>query len=412
MALMLSGESEHLTFAPLSHGQTLSICQHLEALIRDLQGQNADLRRDLTQADANIAALRKGLGMTDASVQGLQEGCNGMGNAIDGLKKELGRTNNKVNKLMANLEGTNDHAANTRETLKVTGTNLQTLRQDVGGLSDRVNAIQLNIETNLANSTDGLWQELRQAQVVIKTLQGENQKQSSTIQEQREGLRGANSNLQSLNDNLTKTNAYAGSLDKRLQEAVASLKSTRSELSDTITLASHIGEDHKHTKGQLSNSMEALKKLGSHVKRLQEGQDANSTKLSNAAELLQRTSSGLSQTKELLERTSAQVRSLSDAHDMMSTTTSSLQVHLENTSAGLRDVKDNLKKTNSLVLPNLQLDAQRPWSNTGTQKSPMSARTPKKVSTPSTPLPFNLTDQGNLLGTAHDLHSLMNSTSK
>lgn len=279
-----------------------------------------------------------------------------------------------------------DHAAKLAEAQKVSDTHLQNTKQDVGMLQDRVNTLQVDMETKMAKDTAALKEALAQANAAIGTLRGYADASKVEQQEQREALRVTNTGLQGLNDELAKANTNSHMLEQRLAEATGNLKTTQQGLAETNAVALKIHEDHKNTKSQLQATQDNLKKTSSAVKRAHDGLDAATTKLGNTFDQLQKTVGGLDQTKAQLERTAHQVRSLDHAHGVLNGTTNQLRAHLEDTSATVNAVKAGLKETNSIVLPNLQMDSNRPWSLMSTDRvlKPLASpnRTKKGGATP------------------------------
>jgi len=387
MATLLTGESGHHTYAPLSHAQTLSICQHLENMIRELQTKTEELRRDLGHTDVNVAQLRTALGSTNAAVHTLQEGHVNSNNPIETLKKEQVRTGNKINKLGMGLEQVTEAVAGIRESNKVTDTSAAMLKQDFVALTERTNFLQKSLETNIAGDSAEQKEQLGTCIMAIKAIRQDLEKTKSGGQETKENLRITNGNLHTLNDEIAKANTVTGLIDQRLSEAYTNLKATRQNLAETNAVALRIHEDHKNTKSQLAATQEGVKKCSSHVKQVHEGLENTITKLHNNMEQAQKTHAGLIHTRDMLEKTRHQVNGLNEAHEMVSATTMSLQARLEDTHATVQSVKAGLKDTNSVVLPNLRMDFTRPWStlsDNSTQRK-LSARSPLKKSPPTSP---------------------------
>lgn len=385
MAALLAGDSGHHTYAPLSHAQTLSICQHLESMIRDLQGQTAELRRDLGQTDGCVAQLRTSLGGTNAAVQSLQDGQVSANNAIETVKKELVRTGNKINKLGQGLEQVTEACASVREAHKVTDTTVAMMKQDASSLTERTNYLQKSLEISIQGDSAEQKEQLNSALMSIKVLRADLERTKSGQQEQQEGLRHTNANVQALNDEIAKTNTVTGMIDQRLTEAYTNLKATRQNLAETNAVALRMHEDHKNTKSQLVTTQDGVKKCANHVKQVQETLDGTVTKLHNNIDQSQRTAAGLVQARDMLEKTKAQVCGLNEAHEMVSATTMSLQARLEDTHATVQSVKAGLRETNSVVLPNLRMDVTRPWStlsDNSTQRRLMT-RSPVNKKSPS-----------------------------
>jgi len=364
MATLLAGDSGHYSYAPLSQGQTMSICQHLESMIRELRSQFGEMRRDLTNTDSTMAQVRNSLGSTNASVQGLQEAQVVSTNAVDTLKRDVDRTGNKVNKLGVNLESVADVCNSLKESQKVMKISYQQLKQGLATLTERANHVDKVLESSQAGIHTELREQLQHAMVGIKGLRDDHQCTKSSTQELREGLRSTNGRVQGLGEDINKITTHAGLMEHRLGEACVNLKATRQSLAETNAVALKSHEDHRQTKANLGFTQEGVKKCASHVKQLHEAVDLATTKLNNTQDQVQRTIATVAYSKELIDATVSQVRSLRDDHEMVSAATMSLRAGLQDTAATMQSVQADLREANQLVLPNLRLDITRPFSVT------------------------------------------------
>jgi len=281
MATLLAGDSGHYSYAPLSQGQTMSICQHLESMIRELRSQFGEMRRDLTNTDSTMAQVRNSLGSTNASVQGLQEAQVVSTNAVDTLKRDVDRTGNKVNKLGVNLESVADVCNSLKESQKVMKISYQQLKQGLATLTERANHVDKVLESSQAGIHTELREQLQHAMVGIKGLRDDHQCTKSSTQELREGLRSTNGRVQGLGEDINKITTHAGLMEHRLGEACVNLKATRQSLAETNAVALKSHEDHRQTKANLGFTQEGVKKCASHVKQLHEAVDLATTKLNN-----------------------------------------------------------------------------------------------------------------------------------
>lgn len=367
--------------APLSQGQTITLCQQLESMIRELQGQSAALRQDLTNTEDNVFQLRTGLTSTNASVQGLQEGFTSTSNNLDLMKKDFGRAVNKVNKLGTSMESAVEVCNNLRESNKKLFSEVALLRQGHAGLIQQINGVASLADTTKTHITHDLSEQLNIANACIKGLKEDLERTKSGVSELREGFRCSNQKLQGLHDDLTKANMFASSLDQRLNETGTQLKGARQNLSETSSVALKNHEDHKLTKKTLHSTQEAVKKCGFHVRMVNETLDAAIQKLDSTSDTAQKNGSVLSQFKDVLDKTRNEVRSLKEDYMVISETTMFLKTTLHDTEATVKCVQASLQETNSMVLPNLCLDnGARPWSTCSDRcgrKSAMSRMSPK-----------------------------------
>lgn len=356
MAQILSGESGHQAHAPLSTGQTLSIFNVLDNRIRELQEHFSDLRRDQSQTDNSVSQLRAQLGASNGALQSLRESHINVSATVDTLRKETGKLGVKANKLGAGLDHVVDDCRNTRDALKVTGTTVQMLKQEVGSLAERVSSLQVHAETRTSTDVAELRDMVKQANAAIKTLEEDASRLTTVTTEVREQLRQTGHNVQCLGDRVAQGDTIAGTLDLRLQEAFSHLKTTRQQLAETNLVALKTQEDHKHTKSLLNNVHDSVKTNALHIKQSQEQLDGANVRLGNAVEQVAKAFAAVGQARERLDKVSSQVASLGEAHQMVSDQTAQLRAVVTETQVSLQSVKAGLRETNAMVLPNLKLD--------------------------------------------------------
>jgi len=387
MATLLAGESSLHNYAPPSHGQVLAMCQHLESLIRDVQTQTAELRRDYGHADNTIGTLKAQLGETKNGYQHLQDGQHAMAVSVDSLKKDLGRTSAKIGRLGSGLESLQEDISSCREASKVANAHFNVTKQDVGHLQDRVNAIQVQLEKEQASDNSYLKEQIGLAGAAVRDLRQDHEKTKGHLQDHAQAIRATNTSIQRVSDELSRTNTHANMLETRIGEQVQGLKHTKQHLAETNTVALKLHEEHKGTKASLSVTQEAVKKVNVHVKQVNDALDSTSQRVLNNHELLSRTTAGLGEARDTLERTRVQVSTLDHAQQVLTAQTATLQDALEDTTANLHLVKASLKETNSIVLPNLRLDTGRPWSMQSLERDRNSpgSRNGKKVPGGMTP---------------------------
>lgn len=335
----------------------MSLCQHLESLINGLQGQCAELRRDLLQACSGIEMLRVRASSTEASVQGLQEGVREAGSQIGALRQDCRHQGERLAKVATGVESTRDLASQCKEALKMTGAELKSQRREFEALLVRVDGLQATVEKDVDATAKDLLTEVRQVQLALRSGQMDHERLRAGLQEHREALRSTSNTVQSLAEREEKLEAFAGLLDRRLVDVGIAIKGTRSDISDTNSSVALLTEEHRKTRTQISITADSVKMQVAHMRKAQELLESQGRMIAGARDDVVRTSAGLQGAKEGLEKTNVQLRNLSEAHELLRDTSASLRLQLEGDRVSLQSVKESLRQTNSLVLPNLQLEA-------------------------------------------------------
>mmetsp|Transcript_28895 Transcript_28895/g.82149 ORF Transcript_28895/g.82149 Transcript_28895/m.82149 type:complete len:398 (-) Transcript_28895:176-1369(-) len=364
MAHMLSGKSSHSFFAPLSHAQTLEMCQHLEGLIRGLQKETQDLREELSRADREIGSLRSAQGSTTAAVSSLQEGQHKANLATEALRKDAIRSTEKASSMARQLEVHADRAQSHKEQQKLADTGLASLKQEVASLGQQLKDLQTHCENGVGGELVQLRNAMKQAQATIHSTREDLERVKAGGQEDRATLRQECAALARLSDDFARLCTATGATDNRLSETIAQLKGTRHHLAQTNAALVKLNEDHRGLKSHFDVSQEVVKKTTAAVKKLQDTMDVTSAKLANANEQLLAVRAGMLGNKDQIEKAVLRLCGVEDAQERSQQDGSSTQLNLENLKQTVLALKERLRETNALVLPNLQMGVSRARATT------------------------------------------------
>jgi len=378
----------------LSHGQTVSICRHLQEQIDLLQAKFGDLQGDLGKTNAGVNSVREAtkdlcsrFGFHDGrdsedpekAKQGMQSMMDNLSKTASGLeasRKDLGRTNTDVKKLQAAVENSNENIAALREGQKVTNVNLQKLLQDLAQTTDTTHNLRNVIEKRVLQDVEKLRDELSKTNLKVTQLREDGEQQRSLLHNQKEELRATGTNLQNLKDDLAKSNTHIQLMAQRFVEMDKNLKDTKIHLDDTHAAMLRLAEDHDHTTNNVTDCQGNLRKVTNHVKQVQDGLEKTSSDLHATRGQLGNALGVLDNTRQHLEQTKLTVRTLKEAHDVVNAKQNALAGQLEATQMIAHETKKVLNQTNNLVLPNLNMDTGSPFATT----IPASARSNKQHS--------------------------------
>lgn len=355
MAEFLEGKTDHATFAPLSHAQTLQISRHLQDQITQLNGQLQEVTRGLRHATDGVQHVRDSLGETNLNVQALQDGARDTNASVDATRKELGRTNSVVQKLQAGLETSNEGINSLREGQKMANASLQRLGQDLARTTTLANSLQDALQKRVIIDIGELRDELSKTNLHVNNLRTDQDETKAALAEEKENIRANNLATQGVRDDLNKTNTVVHILETRLADTSGSLKATRQSFEDLNNVVLKMHEEAERTKVQVSHALSGMSDVAGHTKDVHDhlnqavlGLSTAETKLDNAVKALDTTRQGLQQTQ-------AEVKSQGDAQDVAKKQLAVLTERLQDVAVTALQVKAGLNETNSLVLPNLDL---------------------------------------------------------
>jgi len=382
MADILGGNPQYSTFAPLSHGQTVSMCKHLEEQIQMLTAKVGDLQMELGKTNDGVSAVRNAthdlhskFGFQDTG-GGLdpEKAKLGMQSMVDNLsktaadleqtRKDMGRTNNDVKKLQVAVDNSQENIAALHQGQKVNNVNLQKVVTDLAQTTDVTANLRSVIEKRVLQDIEKLRDELSKTNLKVSQLREDTEQNRSTLHQHKEELRSQNTGLQALRDELAKSNTHIQLTAQRFVEMDRRLKDTKMHLDDTHAAMLRLSEDHDTVAGNVTDCQGNLRKVTAHVKQVQDGLEKTSSDLHTTRGQLGSTIGVLDSTRQHLEQTKLTVRTLKEGHEIVNAKQNVLAGQLEATQMIAHETKKVLNQTNNLVLPNLNIDTGSNFANT------------------------------------------------
>lgn len=389
MALVIAADNQLLEYAPLSHGQTLAIIQQLEAAVCSLQEQFENLRKESWQSDVKLVELHSSVLSQDAVISGFQDCLNGFSTSVDFVKEEIKRIGGKVVKIDNQIEASGEQLRQQKDATRCLAEKVENQKKEIHTVVRTTRNLEESLEnTNQAGRSTA--EDLQHALHALDMIRHDCNCNRAYIIEQKTSLAKAHDFLQEHKTSIKESGARATLGETKILELQHKLKTTRSEMGDISSFSQHVYDELKQTQATVSNNAEAGKKNNSVYKRLAAKLDDTDEKLNGNIEKLLVTCANLGQTQDQLDKTSAHVRSMAEIQDVLGSTSASLQVQLNSTTSTVQAMKETLRMTNSIVLPNLQIPGNLPWSlrggsstrtprkNMPTALSPGSSRTPPK----------------------------------
>jgi chromosome segregation ATPase len=362
MAAILNGDSEHKSFAPLSHNQTLQICKHLQSLVTALDGKVDEFREDHKTLDAKVNRLTASVNETDSAMNNMKESMAEHRKSVDHLQNEFRQVNAGISYVHKGLDQTNDSVSSLRDGLKVTNTNATAFKTDLGELKTRIKVL----EKQMANDSSGELFKLFEGQSVLKQAV---QRLTEESAQTKSGMEGTKDFLMSTTRELSDTQQVLGrtekavlGLEEMLQQAQQDMKSTRTSLEETNAIVIKVHDDHESVKTTLKGYS---KGLHDHNARFHKHQ----MELEKAAHGLERMRGDLSQTDaklatnaQAVQNTANHVQSLREGFQMHAVSIADVTRGIEHVGGVAQQAKAQIQETNSLLLPNLQLEGDNPAS--------------------------------------------------
>jgi len=357
MAELLEGQTGHTNYAPLSHGQTMSVGRHLQDQIRQLQQVLADLGKGLSETNDAVGDLRKQVGGNHNNLTMINEDLNNTKTVLDTLKNDHGRTGAAVVKLQQGLEGTNNKVAALIDGQKVNDTLLVKIQKEQEGQAQRQHEFKEKIEKKVEMDIRGLRDDFAKSELAQAQIRADADNLKNQVLEEKEQLRQTNLRAKEAEDKFNDMSTFVNILEKRVADSAGNLKTTRENLEDLNTATLKLHEDHDNTKARLAEAGEGVKRAHNHVKQVHGKLEATAQALNNATQKIAEQADHGEYLKQALDQANSKIASCTEGNERANANLSDLKRQLDATDATARAVRAGLKESNSLLLPNLHLDS-------------------------------------------------------
>jgi len=357
MAELLDGTTGHTNYAPLSHGQTMSVGRHLQDQIRQLQQVLADLGKGLSETNEAVGDLRKQVGGNHNHLNMINEDLSNTKTSLEAHRNELGRTGAAVVKLQQGLEGTNDKVAALIDGQKVNDTLLVKIQKEQGDQAKRQHEFKERIEKKVEADIRSLRDDFAKSELEQAQIRADADNLKNQVLEEKEQLRQTNLRAKDAEDKFNDMTTFINILEKRVGDSASNLKTTRENLEDLNTATLKLHEDHDTTKARLAEAGEGVKRAHNHVKQVHGKLEATAQALNNAHQKIAEQADHGEYLKQALDHANSRIADVTEGNNRANGNISDLKKQLDTTEQTARAVRAGLKESNSLLLPNLHLDS-------------------------------------------------------
>jgi len=355
MADLLSGSNAQTDFAPLSQAQTIAICRHLQQEIRNVEGGSDDLRRETQLAKDYIETLRDKLAQTQDDLQKVQSIMSNGNLGLTKLQSDVDRNTRAMQQLQSNDQAGKDRIAHLEEGQKMIETRLDVLSTDFYHQRDLMKRLQDDITNRLDQDIRALFKKLESNDLAMDQFRKEHELFSASQKEDRESLRQAHLSVESVFNEVKKTNTVASILENRLASIAKGVQQTWAKKNELAEASVRLSENLEKQRSRLDD-------FEAQVKTLSDAQTSFLGELEDGIRQVGRNTDRLSQALKLLdEETSSsnemrhQISSLRQSIEQANRSISSLQRDVKVVSQTAQEVRAGLKDQSAILLPNIHL---------------------------------------------------------
>merc|ERR1719410_1396542 len=325
----------------------MEVSRYLHDLIRQMQGQIADLGNRASESSEAVTSLKQVSQGSNQQQQQMQDNLGKAYTEIENLRNEQGRTNANVGKLQAGLAGTNDKVSALIDAQKVTDTTIKRINGDIEEQANNAHNLKETLEKRIERDIKGLRDDLARSDLNIQHLQDEAASLKKMVHDNKENLRQLTQRLKDQSDRQNDMETLMKIIEKRVADNTGGLKSTRMNLEDLNTATLKLHEDHENTKGHVGDVRDSNKKCHGHVKQVHGKLEDVAQQLGNTQMKLQIQTDHGENLKQQVDRAMSNIASSQQDNARANNTLGELTSRLAQVGATTDAVKAGLKESNS-----------------------------------------------------------------
>lgn len=365
MASILSGDSEHKSFAPLTGTQTVQICQHLQSLVTALEGKVDDLHRSHIGLDSKVDRLNNALRMNDAAVATIKENFLESQSSIAHIQNDFQSISEGIGYVHKGLDQTNDSVNALHVGLKLANTNAGQLKEDLQTLKGKHDELEDTVMANDGSDLAKLSNAFNITRQAVNQLMEESARTQSALQQEKDILSRTTQELMDTQTAVARTDKVILGLEEMIHQAKSDSKSTRTTLEETNAVILKIHDDHEDMKNLIKATRKNIGEYNVKFNRHQMEIEKNAQKMDRMTGDMAQTNATVQTQVKALETTSNHIRSLKEGFQMHSASIDNVTRGIEHVGAMALMTKTQIHETNQLLLPNLQIEGDNPASQGG-----------------------------------------------
>jgi len=361
MADILQGSVNHKQHAPLSYGQTLAVCKHLEEMILVTQKESKQLRIELNQTNAGCESLRSDFKGTHAMVYAIRQMLADTNANADAANQAAKQNRDSIEKMRVAFGQAKESIDNLREGMKVTNTNVHSVREELKEhKEDYKTVLKVLDEVGLGGDGRGLKDHEHDQEVRLQRLAANCEDLKHIADKQKAHAEALEAELDNTKVDLAATKLTQKEKIKALETVSQNLKGTKENMELTNAVIMKIHDDHEASKSNVQGLQQDMQTVGHKVQKVHEHHIETTKNLAQTRGELAKVNAHHEKTRNVLDQACGKVRCLQEGHEMSSQNMNALAGGLERVHGMAKVVSDGLQETNAYVLPNLHYDTVGP----------------------------------------------------
>jgi len=362
----MGGTSQHVKYAPLSHGQSMSIAKHLQEQITNLEIRIQTIQDGLTSVKNETNSVSGRISMEAGRIDSVRDGVAQAQNAVQANGENLAQTTSDVHRLQASLEKTNETLGLLNANHRKMGTVMMQNGRDLKHTNGLVEKLQERIDDEIAEELERLRTEIGSGGGKVGRVQESTELLKSDAAKAKEQIKSLEASVKAITNGLIKTNTEADVLKAHVHTEVAKgIKDVQQGVQDGKESLYRLNQGQHRLLADVSSLQEAQKQIVSDASDVKSQAKNTAQSLDQTQNLLYNTCGMVETTKNGLDEAKGHIHDLKGGHDLLIGRQYELARKLNSTNSLAQNLATGLRNTNAVVMPNLRLDSSLPATHGG-----------------------------------------------
>jgi len=380
MAELIGGGSQHVKYAPLSHGQSMSIAKHLQDQITNLEIRIQTIQDGLSSVQKETHSVSGRITMEAGRIDSVRDGVAQAQHAIQSNSENLSQTSSDVHRLQASLEKTNETVGLLNTNHRKMGTVMMQTNRDLAQTKGTVQKLQEKVDGEIAAELEKVRAELGSGSGKTGRIHESTELLKSDAAKAKEQIKSLEASVNSITNGLIKTNTEADVLKAHVHTDVSKrIKDLQEGVQQGKESLQRLNQGQHRLLADVTSLQDAQKQIISDASEVRSQAKSTSQSLDQTQNLLYNTCGMVETTKNGLDEAKGHIHDLKGGHDLLIGRQYELVRKLNTTNTLAQNLATGLRNTNAVVMPNLRLDSSLPATHGGqramSQPRPMLGKT-------------------------------------
>lgn len=362
MAEILQGLSSHKSHAPLSHGQTLAICQHLQQISLSNSNKIEELLDKFSHTDAERNKIRNDVVIHAGSLEELRGQLETVRTHVGKNTSEASNATALAERLKVGLFRISEDIGLLRDGQKVTNTNVHNLKGDLTMRGDDIAGLRAEVDDILKKRISYLQEKQNTTMLSLKQVTSEHEVSKQELLEQKDWLRGLGTNLNNVLEEVRRLDSSVKQHAATVAEATVNIDRAKSNLEMTNSVVLKLNEGLESVQFNGSSLQENVRSMEAYVQRLSDEHGKTVRGVNSTREGLVKATAATEQTREELTKALNDVTALQQDQSKTHGVVNKLNTDIQRVRISAAGTQANLEATKAIVLPNLGADELTPMS--------------------------------------------------